>query len=236
MLVLRSIKELEFDRAMGKVSDQDFQEMAARLRARAIALMKQLDDSGAGYRQLIEQELRTRLGRAGTPPAAAAAPRRRPRRRPARPRARPRSRTRRSPRRLPRLRREGRRGRALLQAVRPASGRFLRGDRTASCQHEHSSSGSSPRPPRRTAALARRRRPRARQVMGQPGGMAMPDPSQMSGVPLPSADLPVGTVSVLVVRGAMTNTVGDQPVQLHGGRHGARPEDGRHGPRGSSPA
>ena len=71
---LRSIKELEFDRAMGKVSDQDFQEMAARLRARAIALMKQLDDSGAGYRQLIEQELRARLGRAGAPTAAAAAP------------------------------------------------------------------------------------------------------------------------------------------------------------------
>ena len=48
--------------------------MAARLRARAIALMKQLDDSGAGYRQLIEQELRARLGRAGAPTAAAAAP------------------------------------------------------------------------------------------------------------------------------------------------------------------
>jgi len=63
MLVLRSIKELEFDRAMGKVSEGDFQDMAARLRARAIALMKQLDQSGEGYRDLIERELRTRLGR-----------------------------------------------------------------------------------------------------------------------------------------------------------------------------
>lgn len=78
MLALRSIKELEFDRAMGKVSDQDFQEMSGRLRARAITLMKQLDDSGAGYRQLIEQELRTRVGRgavaraAGSPSAPAA--------------------------------------------------------------------------------------------------------------------------------------------------------------------
>ena len=35
-LVLRSIKELEFDRAMGKVSPKDFDEMAGRLRARAI--------------------------------------------------------------------------------------------------------------------------------------------------------------------------------------------------------
>src|SRR2546425_11137896 len=34
MLALRSIKELEFDRAMGKVSDADFQEMSGRLRAR----------------------------------------------------------------------------------------------------------------------------------------------------------------------------------------------------------
>ncbi len=31
-LVLRSIKELEFDRAMGKVSPKDFDEMAGRLR------------------------------------------------------------------------------------------------------------------------------------------------------------------------------------------------------------
>ncbi len=31
-LVLRSIKELEFDRAMGKVSPRDFDEMSTRLR------------------------------------------------------------------------------------------------------------------------------------------------------------------------------------------------------------
>jgi hypothetical protein len=60
-LLLRSIKELEFDRAMGKVSDADFQEMAGRLRLRAIALMKQLDGDAAGYRELIERELRGRL-------------------------------------------------------------------------------------------------------------------------------------------------------------------------------
>jgi hypothetical protein len=54
-LVLRSIKELEFDRAMGKVSVKDFDEMAGRLRARAIALMKQLDQGGSGYREAIER-------------------------------------------------------------------------------------------------------------------------------------------------------------------------------------
>jgi len=59
-LTLRSIKELEFDRAMGKVSQQDFDEMARRLRARALSLMKQLDDGG-GYRDAIEQELAMRM-------------------------------------------------------------------------------------------------------------------------------------------------------------------------------
>ena len=56
-LLLRSIKELEFDRAMGKVSDGDFQEMDGRLRARAISLMKQLDVNRTGYRDSIEREL-----------------------------------------------------------------------------------------------------------------------------------------------------------------------------------
>ena len=60
-LVLRSIKELEFDRAMGKVSAKDFDEMAGRLRARALMLMKQIDAGGSGYREMIERELQARL-------------------------------------------------------------------------------------------------------------------------------------------------------------------------------
>jgi hypothetical protein len=62
-LVLRSIKELEFDRAMGKVSEKDFDEMAGRLRTRAMMLIKQLDAGGAGYREVIERELSARLQR-----------------------------------------------------------------------------------------------------------------------------------------------------------------------------
>ncbi len=61
MLVLRSIKELEFDRAMGKLSAADFDEVAGRLRARAIALMKQLDAGAPIYRARIEQDLAARL-------------------------------------------------------------------------------------------------------------------------------------------------------------------------------
>src|SRR5687767_12438406 len=37
-LVLRSIKELEFDYAMGKIARSDFDEMGSKLRARAIGL------------------------------------------------------------------------------------------------------------------------------------------------------------------------------------------------------
>ena len=69
MLALRAIKELEFDRAMGKVSESDWKEMSGRLRARAARLMRQLD-AGAGYREQIEQDLARRLGAT----SAAAAP------------------------------------------------------------------------------------------------------------------------------------------------------------------
>ena len=77
-LVLRTIKELEFDRAMGKVSDKDFAEMSTRLRARAAGLIRQLD-AGTGYLEAIEKEIARRLKPAGlaSPPAApvvAAAP------------------------------------------------------------------------------------------------------------------------------------------------------------------
>jgi hypothetical protein len=44
-LALRTIKELEFDRAMGKVSEADFAEVSARLRERALRVMQQLDES-----------------------------------------------------------------------------------------------------------------------------------------------------------------------------------------------
>lgn len=67
-LVLRSLKELEFDRAMGKVSDADFQEMGVRLRARARSLLKQLDVDGAAYRDLIERELAERVTQGGEAP------------------------------------------------------------------------------------------------------------------------------------------------------------------------
>jgi hypothetical protein len=62
-LALRAIKEMEFDRAMGKLSEADWQEMSGRLRVRASRLMRQLD-AGVGYRDQIERDLTRRLGAA----------------------------------------------------------------------------------------------------------------------------------------------------------------------------
>jgi len=72
-LVLRSIKELEFDHAMGKVSDKDFAEMSARLRARAAGLMRQLD-AGSAYRDQIEKEIAKRVSPSPVGRALSASP------------------------------------------------------------------------------------------------------------------------------------------------------------------
>jgi hypothetical protein len=60
MLTLRAIKELEFDRAMGKIAEGDFEVMRDRLRARALRLITQLDGAAA-YRDMIERDVAARL-------------------------------------------------------------------------------------------------------------------------------------------------------------------------------
>jgi hypothetical protein len=42
----------------------------------------------------------------------------------------------------------------------------------------------------------------------------MPDPKEIAGIPLPVGDVPVGTVTVRVIRGQMSNNIADQPVDL----------------------
>lgn len=66
---LRAIKELEFDCAMGKVSEGDFHEMSGRLRARAVRLITQLDTGSAGYGERIERDLAARRATAEGLPA-----------------------------------------------------------------------------------------------------------------------------------------------------------------------
>jgi hypothetical protein len=51
--------------------------------------------------------------------------------------------------------------------------------------------------------------------MGGPGGQ-MPDPKQMSGMPLPVGDLSPGSVSVRVIRGSLANPLKGQTVTLTG--------------------
>jgi hypothetical protein len=64
-LTLRAIKDLEFDRAMGKMSQKDCDEMIGRLRLRAMSIMQQLDE-GHSYAPVIEAELSKRLGTRAT--------------------------------------------------------------------------------------------------------------------------------------------------------------------------
>lgn len=66
-LVLRSIKELEFDKAMGKVSEADFAEISTRLRARALSLMADLE------RAPVPRPATRASAPASAPPAPAAA-------------------------------------------------------------------------------------------------------------------------------------------------------------------
>lgn len=58
--------------------------------------------------------------------------------------------------------------------------------------------------------------PAAAQIAQAPPGAQMPDPKQMSGVPLPTGEIPAGTVTVRVVRGSLANLVVAHPVELTG--------------------
>jgi hypothetical protein len=66
-LLLRSIKELEFDHAMRKTATADFEAMRDRLRGRAVGLLQQLD--ARGYRDAVERDLARRTD--ASAPAAA---------------------------------------------------------------------------------------------------------------------------------------------------------------------
>jgi hypothetical protein len=59
--LLKALKELEFDHQMGKVSDRDFAEIGQQYRARAIRVMRQLEEGGQQYEAMIAKELAARL-------------------------------------------------------------------------------------------------------------------------------------------------------------------------------
>lgn len=63
--LLKAIKEAEFDRDMGKLSERDASQMIATYRARAIEVIKEIDRldgaGGASVQDEIEREVRARL-------------------------------------------------------------------------------------------------------------------------------------------------------------------------------
>lgn len=59
-LVLKAIKEIEFDYQMRKIAERDYREMVERYRNRAMRLISEID-AGGDYRGLIEKELKLRL-------------------------------------------------------------------------------------------------------------------------------------------------------------------------------
>jgi len=73
-LVLKAIKEIEFDYQMRKISERDYRDMVERYRNRAMRIISELD-AGGDYRGLIEKELKLRLElpMVEAPPAAAPA-------------------------------------------------------------------------------------------------------------------------------------------------------------------
>jgi hypothetical protein len=50
-----------------------------------------------------------------------------------------------------------------------------------------------------------------------PASAQMPDARQMSGIPMPTSDVPAGSVSVRLVRGELTNNIVGHRVELHTG-------------------
>jgi hypothetical protein len=190
-LLLRSLKELEFDHAMGKVSDADHDEMAARLRSRAVRLLQQLDSGGSGYRELIERELARRLVSAGATEVAPYSADQEEQG--------AESKEQRGENEEPKVtgacascgtmnyedarfcKSCGTKLLAVLAFIIPFSLFLVPFQGSAEAQFE------------------------------------MPDPKQMSGIPRPVTDLPAGHVSVRLIRGQLSNNIQGHPVEIHSG-------------------
>ena len=71
--VLRALKDLEFERSVGKISDEDYAVLVAKYRAEAKRLLRVLEDDARPRRQRVEGLVHARLVEAGleTMPATA---------------------------------------------------------------------------------------------------------------------------------------------------------------------
>jgi hypothetical protein len=201
-LVLRSIKELEFDHAMGKIGEADYEEMVARLRTRAVRLLQQLDNTGSGYRELIERELAKRLVKAGTPAIESVAMESAAMESVA----------------------QGFSPANLNPAVSAPADPVPAGPAAAvaaigtDCQSCGTANDADARFCKacghRLLALLLAVLAFAAPALAQ---FQMPDPKEMSGIPRPVTDLPAGHVSVRLIRGQLSNNIQGHPVELHAG-------------------
>ncbi len=67
--VLRALKDLEFERSVGKISEDDYAELSARYRGEAKRLMQLLDEGTQPERERVEKALRERLAKPQSVPA-----------------------------------------------------------------------------------------------------------------------------------------------------------------------
>jgi hypothetical protein len=72
--VLRALKDLEYERSVGKISEEDYHEYSARYRAEAKRLIQTLDENLAESRKRVELELEKRLASGEVPEPEKAAP------------------------------------------------------------------------------------------------------------------------------------------------------------------
>lgn len=74
--VLRALKDLDYERGVGKISPEDYAELSAKYRAEAKRLMQSLDEALGPARNEVEKAIEARLQRAGiaAPEAAPAIP------------------------------------------------------------------------------------------------------------------------------------------------------------------
>lgn len=63
--VLRALKDLEYERSVGKISPEDYAELSAQYRADAKRLIQRLDETLGPARKEVERAIERRLSRAG---------------------------------------------------------------------------------------------------------------------------------------------------------------------------
>lgn len=71
--ILRTLKDLEYERSVGKISDEDFKELSAQHRQEARQLLQQLDEGLAPARRRAEELLEERLHQLALPKAGSVA-------------------------------------------------------------------------------------------------------------------------------------------------------------------